>query len=61
MIKAINNKMYESLISFANFIGNRSLPEYSKSTNMWRWWDNDTKSYSFATTEELLTEWTKLK
>lgn len=40
-------------IAFANFVGNRPLPEYSESTNKWRWWNNDTREYNFATTEEL--------
>jgi len=40
-------------VEFANFIGDRPLPEYSKSTKLWRWWDNDTRQYKFANTEEL--------
>lgn len=47
----------ESLIDFANFIGNRPLPEYSKSTNKWRWWDNDKRDYAYATTEQLMEAW----
>jgi len=49
----------KSLIDFANFIGDRPLPEYSKSTNKWRWWDNDKREYKYATTEQLLSEWKK--
>lgn len=42
-------------VEFANFIGDRALPEYSKSTNQWRWWDNDKPGYETATTEQLYT------
>lgn len=40
-------------VEFANFVGDRPLPEYSKSTNQWRWWDNSKREYAYATTEEL--------
>lgn len=43
----------EEAIAFANFVGNRPLPEYSESTNQWRWWSNEKKEYEFATTEQL--------
>jgi hypothetical protein len=49
----------KSLIDFANFIGDRPLPEYSKSINKWRWWDNNLRDYKTASTEELLSEWEK--
>jgi hypothetical protein len=41
-------------VLFANFIGDRPLPEYSASTNKWRWWDNNLKDYQYSTTEDLL-------
>ena len=41
-------------IGFANWVGDRPLPEYSKSTNEWRWWNNKNKGYDYATTEQLL-------
>jgi len=50
----------KALIEFANFIGDRAMPEYSKSINKWRWWDNSKRDYKTATTEELLSEWKKL-
>jgi hypothetical protein len=43
----------EIAIGFANFVGNRPLPEYSESLNLWRWWDNDSRKYKTATTEQL--------
>lgn len=46
-------KAKEESILFANFIGNRPLPEYSESTNQWRWWNNETREYNYATTEQL--------
>ena len=48
-------------IEFAKFIGERPIPEYSKSTDKWRWWDNNRWEYKYATTNELLTEWLKIK
>ena len=56
--KILLNKATE-LIDFANFIGDRPLPEYSKSTNKWRWWNNNTRAYDYATTEQLLDAWKK--
>lgn len=41
-------------IGFAEWVGNRPLPEFSESTKTWRWWNNDTLKYEFATTSELL-------
>ncbi len=46
-------KAKEESILFANFIGNRPLPEYSESINQWRWWNNETREYNYATTEQL--------
>lgn len=43
-------------VLFANFIGDRPLPEYSASTNKWRWWDNNLRDYKYATTEDLLSQ-----
>ena len=47
-------------IDFAKFIGDRPIPEYSKSTDKWRWWDNNDREYKYSTTNELLTEWVNL-
>lgn len=52
--EAISKHEHSNLIEFANFIGNRAFPEYSKSTNKWMWWDNDIREYKYASTEELL-------
>ena len=49
----------QQLINFAKYVGDRALPEYSKSTDKWRWWDNDTRNYKYSTTKELLTDWIK--
>ena len=49
----------EFAIDFAKFIGDRPIPEYSKSTDKWRWWDNNSREYKYSTTNELLTEWGK--
>lgn len=57
----MNTKNKQEMIDFANFIGNRPLPEYSKSTNKWRWWNNDTREYQYASTEELLSKFESLK
>lgn len=46
-------------VAFANFVGDRPLPEYSKSTNMWRWWSNEKRDYEYATTEQLYSLYTK--
>ncbi len=43
-------------VLFANFIGDRPLPEYSASTNKWRWWDNSLRDYQYETTEDLLSQ-----
>ena len=56
---SVNPDVIKSLIDFGNFIGDRPLPEYSKSTNKWRWWNNDTRTYSYASTEDLLGDWKK--
>lgn len=50
----MKNAMSDYAILFANWIGDRPLPEYSKSTNEWRWWNNKNKGYDYATTEKLL-------
>jgi hypothetical protein len=52
-------KVEGDAVEFANFIGDRPIPEYSKSTNMWRWWNNEKRDYEFATTEQLYTEYLK--
>jgi len=52
-IKIIRELMEEEAVRFANFVGNRPLPEYSESTNKWRWWSNKKRGYEFATTEQL--------
>ena len=54
--KASADAMQDFAIQFANFIGNRPLPEYSASTNKWRWWDNSSRYYKYATTEDLLSQ-----
>jgi hypothetical protein len=48
-------------LGFSKFIGNRPLPEYSESTDLWRWWDNDFVMYRTATTEQLYTEYLNQK
>lgn len=53
---AFEHELSQQLINFANFIGDRPLPEYSKSTDTWRWWDNTTRKYKYASTKELLEE-----
>ena len=50
---AMNTEQENDAVEFANFIGDRPLPEYSKSTNQWRWWDNSKRDYEYATTQEL--------
>lgn len=57
--KISSNKQKDTAIAFANFVGNRPLPEYSQSTNNWRWWNNDTRTYNFGTTEELYDQFIK--
>lgn len=49
----------KELIEFAKFIGDRPLPEYSKSTDKWRWWDIDSREYKYSTTTGLLAAWVK--
>jgi len=53
---AIADAMKDFAIQFANFVGDRPLPEYSKSTNKWRYWDNSTRDYKYATTEDFLAQ-----
>ena len=52
--KATADAMKNMAVLFANFVGDRPLPEYSKSTNKWRWWDNSLRDYKYATTEDLI-------
>ena len=54
--KAVADAMEDFAVQFANFIGNRPLPEYSKSENKWRYWDNPTRDYKYATTEDFLAQ-----
>jgi hypothetical protein len=49
----MNDAVERHAIEFANFIGDRPIPEYSKSTNKWRWWSNEKRDYEYATTEQL--------
>jgi len=53
---ATGDAMKRFAILFANHVGNRSMPEYSKSSNKWRWWDNHLRDYKFGTTEDLMAQ-----
>lgn len=57
--KELIEKKNKELVDFAKFIGNRPLPEYSKSIDKWRWLNNNKREYQFANTDELLREWGK--
>lgn len=54
IIDIFNKEKIRFAKEFANFVGDRPLPEYSASTNKWRWWDNTERDYKYATTEELI-------
>jgi len=56
-LEAMRELARERAIGFANFVGNRPLPEYSESTNKWRWWDNSKRDYDYATTEDLYSKY----
>jgi hypothetical protein len=53
---SIADAMKDFAVSFANFVGDRPLPEYSVSTNEWRWWDNELLNYKYGSTEDLLNQ-----
>lgn len=36
--------------------GDRIKVSYSKSENKWRYWDNSTRDYKYATTEDFLAQ-----
>lgn len=46
----------EKCIAFAEWVGDRPFPEYSRLTKLWKWYDSSTRLATYSTTEELYKE-----